>query len=225
MHLLIVDDEAAHVAAIQRALDSAGMEVSLQTVGSLKEYRDRVAENPPDLALLDLNLPDGRAVEVLSNPPESGLFPVLVMTSFGNERVAVEAIKAGALDYVVKSAESFANMPRTLERALRDWKLLIDRQEAQAAQKRLIVQLEEALANVKTLSGLLPICSGCKKIRDDTGYWSQVDRYLQQHTNARFTHGLCPECITRYFPEINAEDLKDSPPTVSPLPPAQDSHP
>ena len=223
MHLLIVDDEAAHVAAIQRALDSAGMEVSLQTVGSLKEYRDRVAENPPDLALLDLNLPDGRAVEVLSNPPESGLFPVLVMTSFGNEQVAVEAIKAGALDYVVKSAESFANMPRTLERALRDWKLLIDRQEAQAAQKRLIVQLEEALANVKTLSGLLPICSGCKKIRDDTGYWSQVDRYLQQHTNARFTHGLCPECITRYFPEIDSEDAarlqRSVPPTTTPQDP------
>jgi len=106
----------------------------------------------------------------------------------------VEAIKAGALDYVVKSAEAFATMPRTVERALREWKLLTERREAVAAQKRLIAQLEEALSKVKTLSGLLPICSACKKIRDDQGYWSQVEGYIQEHTDARFTHSYCPEC-------------------------------
>ena len=156
--------------------------------------------------MLDLNLPDGRAVEILSSPPEAGPFPIMVMTSYGNEQLAVEAIKAGALDYVVKSAEAFAMMPRTVERALREWKLLTERREAVAAQKRLIAQLEEALSKVKTLSGLLPICSACKKIRDDQGYWSQVEGYIQEHTDARFTHSYCPECARKFLSKVERSD-------------------
>lgn len=63
-------------------------------------------------------------------------------------------------------------------------------------------ELQEALAKVKTLSGLLPICAGCKKIRDDPGYWQQVEFYIQNHSDARFTHGLCPDCCTRLYPEV-----------------------
>jgi CheY-like chemotaxis protein len=153
-----------------------------------------------------MNLPDGRAVEVMTNPPEAGPFPIMVMTSYGNEQVAVEAIKAGALDYVVKSAEAFVMMPRTVERALREWKLLTERRETVAAQKQLIAQLEEALSKVKTLSGLLPICSACKKIRDDQGYWSQVEGYIQKHTDARFTHSYCPECSQKYLSKLEGDD-------------------
>jgi len=68
------------------------------------------------------------------------------------------------------------------------------REQIQAEQARLIRELEEAIANVKTLGGLLPICGWCKKIRDDRGYWKQVEAYLQEHTDATFTHGICPEC-------------------------------
>ena len=101
LHLLIVEDEAAHVAAIQRAFENDGPETQIEVVRTLQEFRQRSAGHPPDLALLDLNLPDGRAVEILSSPPEAGPFPIMVMTSYGNEQMAVEAIKAGALDYVV----------------------------------------------------------------------------------------------------------------------------
>jgi len=173
-------------------------------VRTLEEFRHRSASHRPDLALLDLNLPDGKAVEVLTNPPEAGPFPIIVITSYGNEQLAVQAIKSGALDYVVKSPEAFAEMPHTVARALREWTLLTERRDAVAAQKKLIAQLEEALSKVKTLSGLLPICSGCNKIRDDQGYWSQVEGYIQEHTNAQFTHGLCPDCIRKYFPEMEA---------------------
>ncbi len=206
LYLLIVEDEAAHVAAIQRAFDTDQVETQIEVVGTLRDFRQRSAGHPPDLALLDLNLPDGRAVEILSSPPEAGPFPIMVMTSYGNEQVAVEAIKAGALDYVVKSAEAFATMPRVVERALREWKLLTERREAAAAQKRLVAQLEEALAKVKTLSGLLPICSACKKIRDDQGYWNQVEGYIQEHTDARFTHSYCPECSRKYFEKLDKGD-------------------
>jgi len=63
-------------------------------------------------------------------------------------------------------------------------------------------QLEEALANVKTLSGLLPICSVCKKVRDDQGYWGQIESYISNHSGAMFTHGLCPECTKKVYPDI-----------------------
>jgi DNA-binding response OmpR family regulator len=63
-------------------------------------------------------------------------------------------------------------------------------------------ELQDALIQVKLLSGLLPICSGCKKIRDNEGYWSQVESYIQQHSEATFTHGMCPECLKKYYPEL-----------------------
>lgn len=79
------------------------------------------------------------------------------------------------------------------------------RQQAAAERERLIDELQEALANVKALSGLLPICSGCKKIRDDKGYWNQIESYIQRHSDAKFSHGMCPDCIKKYFPELDDE--------------------
>ena len=124
LHLLIVEDEEAHIEAIRRAYEDAGVDVEIQSVGTLDAFRASVQERPPDLALMDLKLPDGRAVEVLTHPPEYAPFPVLVMTAFGSQQIVVEVMKAGALDYVVKSPEAFATMPRTVERALREWALL-----------------------------------------------------------------------------------------------------
>jgi len=68
-------------------------------------------------------------------------------------------------------------------------------------QERLNVELKEALNQIKTLSGLIPICAACKKIRDDKGYWNQLEQYLEEHSDAVFSHGLCPECFREYFPE------------------------
>jgi hypothetical protein len=62
-------------------------------------------------------------------------------------------------------------------------------------------ELEVALGNVHTLSGLIPICASCKKIRNDEGYWDQVETYIQQHSHAQFSHGICPECLRRLYPE------------------------
>jgi len=74
-------------------------------------------------------------------------------------------------------------------------------QEELTRRRQIQDDLQEALANVKTLSGLLPICSSCKRIRDDHGYWTQVERYLTEHTEAQFSHGLCPECFRTLYPE------------------------
>jgi hypothetical protein len=76
-----------------------------------------------------------------------------------------------------------------------------ERKRAELERERLISELQEALAKVKTLSGLLPICSYCKKIRDDKGYWHQVDSYIKRHSLANFTHGFCPDCTKQHFSE------------------------
>jgi hypothetical protein len=79
----------------------------------------------------------------------------------------------------------------------------------QAREEREIVikDLKEALHQVKTLSGLLPICSYCKKIRDDKGYWNQIDAYIQQHSDARFSHGICKECLRKYHPDVDPDEV------------------
>jgi len=127
--ILLVEDEPAHAGAILRALKGSGTDSEVQQVGSLREYHEAVSMRSPDIVLMDMNLPDGRAVEVLTSPPENGAFPVLIMTSYGNEQIAVEAMKAGALDYIVKSPAAFAAMPRTIERVLREWRLLQERKK------------------------------------------------------------------------------------------------
>ncbi len=82
---------------------------------------------------------------------------------------------------------------------------ITERKEMEERLRNTITELEKALSDVKTLSGLVPICSGCKKIRDDTGYWNGLEHYISSHTHAQFSHGMCPECIKVYFPGINID--------------------
>ena len=124
LHVLLVEDELAHVDAIRRAFENANPNTTVQVAGTLREYRELAVACPPDIAVIDLNLPDGRAIEVLTFPPEDGSFPIVVMTSYGNEEIAVEIMKSGALDYVVKSPEGFAGIPHIAERVRREWNLL-----------------------------------------------------------------------------------------------------
>jgi hypothetical protein len=81
---------------------------------------------------------------------------------------------------------------------------------AEADRERVILELQKALAEVKALSGLLPICSRCKNIRDDQGYWNQIEAYITSHSDAQFTHGICPSCAPELFPEV-FEKRKNNP--------------
>ena len=78
---------------------------------------------------------------------------------------------------------------------------IAERRRHEAERERLVKELQEALANVKTLRGLLPICSSCKNVRDDQGYWSRIETYLSAHSEAEFSHGICPDCARRLYPE------------------------
>jgi PAS domain S-box-containing protein len=141
LQILVLEDEAAHAEAIRRALKNNGMAgADIRIAGTMREYMEYVASLTPDIALVDMNLPDGRAVDILTVPPEDGSFPILIMTSYGDEQTAVEALKSGALDYLIKSPEAFAAMPITLTRVLREWDLLQERKRVaemmQAAEVR-----------------------------------------------------------------------------------------
>ena len=163
---LIAEDEAAHAAAIRRAFEASGEETELKVVSTLREYRKAAVTHPPDIAVLDLNLPDGRATEVLTHPLEAGPFPVLIMTSYGNEQVAVEAIKAGALDYVVKSSEAFASMPHTVEHALREWKLLTERKARVEAERKMLL-LQQGISKLrKSLLAMAPLEDKLRRTTD-----------------------------------------------------------
>jgi hypothetical protein len=87
---------------------------------------------------------------------------------------------------------------------------MLERIRIQEQNEKLIGELETSLANVRKLSGLLPICSACKKIRDDKGYWNQIESYITTHSEADFTHGICPDCVRRLYPELADDpELRD----------------
>lgn len=154
--ILLVEDEAAHVELICRSFESCSGQVDLTVAGSLDEARANTSRSLPDLMITDLVLPDGRGTQLLPADKEQALFPIVVMTSFGDEQAAVEAMKAGALDYVVKTTATFAEMPHIAERALRQWKHILGRrqaeQELQKAHEDLERRVEQRTAELATLN-------------------------------------------------------------------------
>ena len=129
--ILLVEDEEAHAGLIRRAFASHGG-VELTVAATLEEARGYLGKFSPDLVVADLMLPDGRGTELLSSTENEAHIPVVVMTSFGNEQAAAEAMRAGALDYVVKSATTMAEIPRVVERSLREWRQVLGRRQVEA---------------------------------------------------------------------------------------------
>ena len=76
-------------------------------------------------------------------------------------------------------------------------------ESVRGGREKLIVQLQKALSEMKTLKGIFPICASCKKIRDDKGYWNQIESYIRDRSNAQFSHGICPECVRKLYPAMN----------------------
>ncbi len=150
--VLIVEDDAAHVEAIVRAFDSAATGAKILVADSLKAFRRMTESDPPDIVLTDLNLSDGNAMQILTSPPENGAFPVLIMTAFGNEKLAVGAMKAGALDYIVKSSETFMGMPQSVERALREWRLLKKHQQVEQSLRESETRFSRMLQEIPSVA-------------------------------------------------------------------------
>lgn len=133
IHVLLVEDDKAHAELIRRAFESQADRIRFRVARTIREARTCIVSLTPDLIIADLRLPDGQGIDLLDPEGPDSSYPVVIMTSHGDEQVAVEAMKAGALDYVVKSEHILTEMPRIAERALREWSHLTKRQRAEKA--------------------------------------------------------------------------------------------
>jgi CheY-like chemotaxis protein len=201
--LLIVDDEPINLAVLIEYLESYDLTILVARDG--ESALEKVHYGQPSLILLDILLPEGmNGFEVcrrLKINEASKDIPVIFMTALNDLNSKVRGFEVGAVDYITKPFEFQEVMARvtthlTLQ-ALQ--KKLEQKNEAYRFKNQ---QLREALAQVKTLHGLLPICADCKKIRDDSGYWQDVAVYIRDHSAVEFTHGLCPDCAIRLYPQF-----------------------
>lgn len=133
IEILLLEDEPAHVALVKRAFESDGMPYRLEVCSNLAKARDYLEKSQPTVAIVDMALPDGKGTELLSSDVGPPRFPTIILTSQGSERAAVESIKAGALDYVTKSATTLSDMPQLVRRVLREWQLMAEHEQARAA--------------------------------------------------------------------------------------------
>ena len=131
--ILMVEDEPAHAELVSRAFEKHVERFDLAVAGSLKEAKQYLSARSPDLVLADLFLPDGKGSDLLPGNAEGALYPVVVMTSYGDEKAAVEAMKAGALDYIVKSEMTMRDMPHLATQTLREWHHIIEHQRTKAS--------------------------------------------------------------------------------------------
>jgi two-component system cell cycle sensor histidine kinase/response regulator CckA len=131
--ILMVEDEPAHVEIVNRSFEKHADRFVLTVVSSLKEAKQYLSTCRPDLVLTDLLLPDGKGSDLLPGKSEDAYFPVVVMTSYGDEKKAVEAMKAGALDYIAKSEATLIDMPHLVNQALREWRHIVKRKEAETS--------------------------------------------------------------------------------------------
>jgi PleD family two-component response regulator len=159
-----------------------------------------VHSDTPDLILLDIRMNgiDGFDTCIaLKNSDVTKDIPVIFLTVSKETEAVVRGFTCGGVDYIGKPFRQEEVCARV--RTHLYLRALVKEKE------KLIGELHQALAKVKTLSGLLPICSSCKKIRDDKGYWNQIETFIRQHSEADFTHGICPKCAKMLYPGL----LKD----------------
>jgi PAS domain S-box-containing protein/putative nucleotidyltransferase with HDIG domain len=133
IHILLIEDDPAHAELIQRAFEDRGNGAHLTVAQTLSQARAYLTAAQPMLIIADWRLPDGDSSELLADEHRASAPPIIIMTSYGSERNAVEAIKSGALDYIVKSSESMTDMPHIAERVIQQWKILQEQERIQIA--------------------------------------------------------------------------------------------
>ena len=203
MRILIAEDDFTSRAMLTAVLKKSGHEV-VETVNGGEAWDKLQAPDAPLLVILDWMMPVMNGPEVVrrvralqtDRPPY-----VIMLTTRGEKADIVAGLDAGANDYLAKPFD-----PGELRARVEVGCRMIEMQDALAGK---IVELGRALGQIKTLRGIVPICASCKKIRNDAGYWQQVDVYVHNHTEADFSHGICPECMEMLYPEFGQEEDED----------------
>ncbi len=205
--ILYFEDNEALAYLIQKKLAIKGFVVDIARDG--KEGIVMYRKGSYDVLVLDYQMPIYNGLEVVDMISSEGeLPPTIMVTGVGNENLAVDAMKSGVSDYVVKDMDGryIDLFPSVIDRVLKQQRLIEEKKRIEEEKEKLIEELKEALEKVKTLKGLLPICSHCKRIRDDKGYWEKIEVYIRNHTEVDFTHGICPECMEKKFPKYSKND-------------------
>jgi DNA-binding response OmpR family regulator len=203
MKILVTDDDPQVRLLASSVLKRAGYEVLEARTG--KECLEAMHAHHPDLVLLDIMLPDMKGSEVCrrikADPDLLGTFVILLSGVEVSSRYQAKGLNIGADGYIVKPISNKELVARV--QAMERLKQVEDAlREKEKQQDELISRLQEALAEIKTLKGFIPICASCKKIRDDEGYWNHLESYISKRTDAVFTHGICPDCAEKMRAEI-----------------------
>lgn len=213
--IIVVDDERIHRRLLSELLNK-DYEVIIAKNG--KQSLQRIETNPDiDLILLDIMMPEMDGYETcvrLKGSSSTSKIPIIFLSSKNEMMDKVKAFSLGAVDYItkpfqkeeviarVKTHLSLVASQKCLQEKNTDLEYeVLQRKKAEAEQQRLIKELKHALSEVKQLSGLLPICSFCKKIRDDNDYWHQLEQYISVRSDIEFSHSLCPNCMEKHYPD------------------------
>jgi phosphoserine phosphatase RsbU/P len=197
MHVLIAEDDRVTGEILARTLQRWNYETTLVVDGT-EAWARLSTTREATLAILDWMMPgiDGPDVcrRVRAELPDAHMYLLLVTAREGRNDV-VAGLDAGADDYVIKPFDSEELRARVAVGAR-----VLGLQQKLAER---VNELQEALTNVKQLRGLLPICSYCKRIRGDDQYWQQVEGYIEKHSDAQFSHGICPSCFATISAELD----------------------
>ncbi len=192
MKALIAEDEVVSCRLLEDMLSDWGYEVVVAHDGD-SAWEILQGEDPPKLAILDWLMPGTDGVEICRRlrATENGEPAyVILLTGKNRKEDIVTALEAGANDFITKPFDA-----EELRVRVQAGRRIVELQSDLAAR---VKELQEALDHIKTLQGILPICSYCGRIRDDQSYWSKLENYLATHTNVQFSHGICPECYEKY---------------------------
>ncbi len=197
--MFVEDDDAAREQILQ-FLKRRGREVMVAKNG--KEGLALFRRQRPDLVVTDIRMPimDGltmaKEIKAISTDVK-----IIVTTAFTDVSYLMDAIDVGIDQYVVKPV-NIDRLLAAIDKCVENIKCRNLARRYQAEREELVVSLQAALEKVKLLSGFLPICASCKKIRDDQGYWQQIESYIKKHSEAEFSHGICPDCAKVLYPDI-----------------------
>ena len=188
MRILIAEDDPVSRYVLEAMLNNWGYELVVTSNGT-EALEALLKDDAPQLAVMDWMMPGMDGVEVCraARKLRDKTLYIILLTAKAEKLNVVEGLDAGADDYVVKP---FAR--EELRARVAVGARVIELQNAVSDRVR---ELQEALSQVKQLQGILPICSHCKKVRDDKNYWQQVESYISTHTKAQFSHSICPECF------------------------------
>jgi phosphoserine phosphatase RsbU/P len=200
MRILIADDDAVTRKLLDATLRRHGWDVITTKDGNdaWRAFQELKGKDAPALAILDWMMPGMEGIELcrrLRATPGFESVYVILLTSRSETMDLAKGLAAGANDYMAKPFD-----PEELDARVRVGQRMVMLQQRLNTR---VAELEQALAHVKRLQGLLPICSYCKKVRNEANYWEQVDSYLSTHSDLDFTHGICPTCSDKMMKQLD----------------------